>query len=119
MSVLCGCVCQDNDRNHHIDFITASSNLRAWNYHIKAATRTKVRLVAGKIIPAIATTTAAITGFIGVELLKFIRQAQLADYRACTINLATNVFCCENLPDPVKKKTGMDPSTYMPIVAIP
>lgn len=109
----------DNDRNHHIDFITASSNLRAWNYHIKQATRTKVRLVAGKIIPAIATTTAAITGFIGLELLKHVKQAALADYRACTINLATNVFCCENLPDPVKKKSGMDPATYMTVVAIP
>ena len=110
---------KDVDWNHHIDFITASTNLRAWNYHMKRATRTKVRLVAGKIIPAIATTTAAITGFIGVELLKFIQQLQLTAYRACTINLATNVFCCENLPDPVKKKTGMDPATYMPIVAIP
>ena len=110
---------KDNDRNHHIDFITSSSNLRAWNYHMKAATRTKVRLVAGKIIPAIATTTAAITGFIGLELYKYVKAAQLADYRACTINLATNVFCCENLPDPVKRKTGMDPATYMNIVAIP
>ena len=111
--------CSDNDRNHHIDFITASSNLRAWNYHIKQATRNKVRLVAGKIIPAIATTTAAITGFIGLELLKHVKQAQLSDYRACTINLATNVFCCENLPDPIKKKSGMDAATYMTVVAIP
>ena len=75
--------------------------------------------MAGKIIPAIATTTAAITGFIGLELLKHVKQAALADYRACTINLATNVFCCENLPDPVKKKSGMDPATYMTVVAIP
>ena len=110
---------KDNERNHHIDFITASSNLRAWNYHIKQATRNKVRLVAGKIIPAIATTTAAITGFIGLELYKHCKQAALQDYRACTINLATNVYCCENLPDPVKRKTGMDPATYMNIVAIP
>ena len=78
-----------------------------------------MRLVAGKIIPAIATTTAAITGFIGVELLKHVRQAALSDYRACTINLATNVYCCENLPDPIKKKSGMDPATYMTVVAIP
>jgi len=54
-----------------------------------------------------------------LELYKFIRPSPLSEFRACTINLATNVFCCENLPDPVKKKTGMDPSTYMPIVAIP
>ena len=99
--------------------MTASTNLRAWTYHIKAATRNKVRLVAGKIIPAIATTTAAITGFIGLELLKHCRRAALADYRACTINLATNVFCCENLPDPVRKRSGLDPATVMQVVAIP
>lgn len=110
---------KDNDRNHHIDFITASTNLRAWNYHMKAATRNKVRLVAGKIIPAIATTTACITGFIGIEIYKYVKQVPLSSYRACTINLATNVYCCENLPDPVKKKTGMDPATYMSVVAIP
>ena len=75
--------------------------------------------MAGKIIPAIATTTAAITGFIGLELLKHVKQSQLNDYRACTINLATNVFCCENLPDPIKKKSGMDQATYMQVVAIP
>jgi len=73
----------------------------------------------GRIIPAIATTTASITGFIGIEILKYIRQVELQKYRACTINLSTNIFCCENLPDPVFKKSGMDPQTYMQIVAIP
>lgn len=110
---------KDDDKNHHVDWITAATNLRAWNYFIKPATRAKCRLTAGKIIPAIATTTAAITGFIGLEIYKFIAGASLDRFRAATINLATNVFCCENLPDPKLRKSGLDPQTYMQVVAIP
>lgn len=33
--------------------------------------------------------------------------------------MATNVFCVENLPDPNYKKSGLDPQTYMQVVAIP
>lgn len=34
---------QDNDANHHIDWITSATNLRCKNYHIKETTRQKVR----------------------------------------------------------------------------
>jgi hypothetical protein len=66
-----------------------------------------------------ATTTATITGFIGVEMYKYIIAAELEKFRAASINLATNVFCLETLPDPMYKKSGLDPQTYMQVVAIP
>ena len=34
---------KDQDANYHIDFVTAASNMRAWNYRIRAAPRHKVR----------------------------------------------------------------------------
>lgn len=33
---------KDDDTNHHVDFVTAASNLRANNYNIEIADRIKV-----------------------------------------------------------------------------
>lgn len=53
---------KDEDTNYHIDFIYAAANVRALNYTLTEMDWITVKLKAGRIVPALATTTAAIAG---------------------------------------------------------
>ena len=55
---------KDDDNNGHIDFIYSSSNIRARNYNIKEMEKQKIRMIAGRIVSAMATTMATITGIV-------------------------------------------------------
>jgi ubiquitin-activating enzyme E1 len=61
---------KDDDSNHHIDFVTAFANIRALNYRIEPRDRLATKGIAGKIIPAIATTTSVVSGLVALEMYK-------------------------------------------------
>ncbi|XP_065909784.1 ubiquitin-like modifier-activating enzyme 6 [Dysidea avara] len=93
---------KDDDSNGHIDFITAASNLRAMMYGIEPVDRLKTKLIAGRIVPAIATTTAAVAGFQTIELIKVVMKQPIEGFRCLFMNLALPYITLAE-PHPVKK----------------
>lgn len=96
---------QDDDSNGHINFVTAASNLRARNYKIKEASRHQVKMIAGKIVPAIATTTCMITGLVCLEIYKVLKGGNADNTHNSYVNLAVNVYSMAN-PQPPKKNVS-------------
>jgi len=96
---------KDDDLNYHIAFITGCCNLRCDNYTIKRSDFQKVKIIAGKIIAAIATTTAAVCGLVILELFKLQLKLGTDSYMNRQIGLAVNAFTSFTAEEPKKRKT--------------
>ena len=100
---------KDDDTNEHIAFITACSNLRARNYAIRESDRHETKFTAGKIIPAIATTTALVTGMVCLEIYKLLQPSKnrIEDFRCFSCNLALPILSSSEPIAPAKTKSTL------------
>ncbi|KAL7535827.1 hypothetical protein ACHAXR_006761 [Thalassiosira sp. AJA248-18] len=98
----------DKDLDDHMLFVTACSNLRALNYSIPTEDTHRSRAIAGRIIPAIATTTALVTGLICLELYKIIgtsqKELKIDAYKNGFVNLAIPFMTLSEPTTPAKTK---------------
>mmetsp|Transcript_42763 Transcript_42763/g.89422 ORF Transcript_42763/g.89422 Transcript_42763/m.89422 type:complete len:1071 (-) Transcript_42763:248-3460(-) len=102
---------KDDDTNFHMDFIRTFANLRARNYSIEEVDALQAKLIAGRIIPALATTTSMVTGFVCIELIKLIQRGPKAQFKDLQANLALPMLmqidpeaAPRSVPRTVKKK---------------
>ena len=70
-------------------------NLRAKSYTIEESDNLTVKLISGRIVPALSTTTSIIAGFVMIDILKYLSSNSkkwIIKPTECNINLATNQY---------------------------
>ena len=72
-------------------------------------------MIAGKIIPAIATTTAMVVGAVGIEIIKYLMNKKAEVYKNVTINLALPLWVFN---DPIEAIVNTD-KEFDPIMCGP
>jgi Ubiquitin-activating enzyme active site/ThiF family len=96
---------KDDDLNFHIAFVTATANLRCDNYTISRTDFQACKVIAGKIIAAIATTTAAVCGLVILELFKLVLKKPTVAYMNRAIGLAVNSYTSFTAEEPIRFQT--------------
>ena len=79
----------DKDIDIDVNIMSILSNLRAKIYTIEQKDNLEVKLLSGRIIPALSTTTTLISGFVIIEILKYFSNLKSCDIN---INLALNDY---------------------------
>ena len=90
----------DKDNNLHLDCMVNIVNLRCKMYGIKEEDHLNIKINSGKIVPSICTTTSIISGFVLIDILKYLSQNNFK-YTESNINLAINKY---NIYDALKPK---------------
>lgn len=79
---------KDEDANGHIDLIYSMANLRASNYKLDPMDWITTKLKAGRITPALSTTTSCIAALQTIELVKYLKDLPLEQMKNTFLNLA-------------------------------
>ena len=101
----------EKDDDLHASFCTAASNLRAIAYGIPPVDMAETRRVAGRIIPAMITTTAVVSGLSCIELIKLVQNRPTPQHRNSFLNLALN-FYAFTAPLPAPERPGFRGQSY-------
>ena len=83
---------KDTQDINEINYIYYSSILRAKNYDIKEESKIKIKIIAGKIMPSIITSTSAISGLLALQLYVICQKSNCRCFRTGVIDLSDNTL---------------------------
>tara|TARA_B110000211_G_C14084595_1_gene556098 strand:- start:2075 stop:4090 length:2016 start_codon:yes stop_codon:yes gene_type:complete len=86
----CSPLTYDKDNDVHLNIMAEITNTRAMSYTIAKGSRLDIKLASGKVIPALSTTTSVISGFVVLDILKYIKG--IPKYTEININIANNIY---------------------------
>jgi len=96
---------KDDDTLNHVDWLVTISNLRNLQYSIPLTDKYETRKIAGKIIPALITTTSIIAGYQIMEFIKTVAVTVPDITKFTNIYLNTGInFYSYVTPTKVNKK---------------
>jgi len=102
---------KDDESNGHVAFVASASNLRAMAYGIPPADAMETRRVAGRIVPAMITTTGLVSALSCLELVKLLKGLPLEMHRNAFVNLALPFFAFTS-PVPAEEVVGVNGKTH-------
>ena len=83
---------KDTTDINQINFISYTSNLRAKNYNIENLDKIKIKIIAGKIIPALITSTSSIAGLLALQLYVLSQNGNCKNFRVGIMDLSDNTL---------------------------
>uniref|UniRef100_A0A6C0EK37 Ubiquitin-activating enzyme E1 C-terminal domain-containing protein n=1 Tax=viral metagenome TaxID=1070528 RepID=A0A6C0EK37_9ZZZZ len=114
---------KDDDSNGHIQFIKTISNIRGCIYNMEPTDFINCKLVAGRITPALSTTTTLVTALSMMEILKYVYNKVYSgstyrelNYKDSFINTGINMYVQSEPNKPIKIQDGIYSSVYGSII---
>lgn len=89
----------DKDNELHAEYVHVMSIIRSSNYNIEPKPLLETRRIAGNIIPALASTTAVVSGLVTLELLRYLIKGESNNW---TCNLSNNMYLMSETMPPIK-----------------
>jgi ubiquitin-activating enzyme E1 len=84
---------KDSINLSHVEFLTILTNIRNSIYSIEIIDEFTVKGIAGKIIPALCSTTSVISGLVMIEYLRYcLKLKTLESYTNNYVNLSLNLY---------------------------
>lgn len=107
----------DKDDDILLEIMGSITNMRAKIYNITVVDILEIKMISGRIIPALSTTTTIISGFVVIELLKYLRNIKSSDIN---INLGTNSYVLFDSQKPMISYNNMMSNIYgMKVKTVP